>query len=164
MPNTKAKSRRKKMTGPTNRAEEAVADMGAQCLVKRSRLIGRTITGIYDDALRKVGVTAGQLNILAVIVRRGPISPGEVARYLHIERSTMSRNVERMKRNGWLAIRSGESARSQELRITESGRKIVVDAEPQWREAQNRTREILGADGTEAIYRLADAIQERSIG
>ena len=137
--------------------------MGAQCLVKRSRLIGRTITGIYDDALRNVGVTAGQLNILAVIVRRGPISPGEVARYLHIERSTMSRNVERMKRNGWLAIRPGKSARSQELQITESGRKIVVDAEPLWREAQSRAREILGAGGAEAIYRLADAIQERSV-
>ena len=112
------------MTRPTNKAEEAVADMGAQCLVKRSRLIGRAITGIYDDALRNVGVTAGQLNILAVVVGRGPISPGEVARYLHIERSTMSRNVDRMKRNGWLTVRPGESARSQELRITLSSRGI----------------------------------------
>ncbi len=162
MPNPQAKSRLTKMTKPTNRAEEAVADMGEQCLVKRSRLIGRTITGIYDDALRKVGVTAGQLNILAVVVRRGPISPGEVARYLHIERSTMSRNLERMKRNGWLTVCPGESARSQELRITESGRSIVLEAVPLWREAQSRTREILGAGGTEAIYRLADAIEERS--
>ena len=152
------------MTKRTNQAEEAVADMGAQCLVKRSRLIGRSITAIYDDALREVGVTAGQLNILAVVVRRGPISPGEVARSLQIERSTMSRNVERMKRNGWLAIRPGESARSQELRITESGRKIVMDAAPLWRDAQRRTREILGTGGTEAIHRLADALQERSGG
>ncbi len=133
--------------------------MATECLAMRSRLIGRTVTGIYDDALRPVGVTAGQLNILAVVVRRGPVSPGEVARRLNIEKSTMSRNVERMKRNGWLAIRPGESARSQELRITKSGRKILVQAEPLWREAQRRTREILGAAGTEAIHQLADAIR-----
>ena len=76
----------------------------------------------------------------------------------------MSRNVERMKRNGWLAIRPGKSARAQELRITDPGRKIVVDAEPLWREAQSRAREIPGAGGAEAVYRLADAIQERSVG
>ena len=128
----------------------------------RSRLIGRTVTGIYDDALRPVGVTAGQLNILAVVVRRSPVSPGEVARRLNIEKSTMSRNVERMKRNGWLAIRPGASARSQELRVTELGRRILVEAEPLWREAQRRTREILGTGGTEGIHRLADTIRNRS--
>ena len=76
----------------------------------------------------------------------------------------MSRNVERMKRNGWLAIRSGESARSQELRITKSGRRILEEAEPLWREAQGRAREILGAGGAEAVHRLAGAIQERGDG
>ena len=152
------------MTDPTRRAEEAAADMAAECLAMRSRLIGRTVTGIYDDALRPVGVTAGQLNLLAVVVRRGPISPGEVARLLNIEKSTMSRNVERMKRNGWLAVHPGDSARSQGLRITESGRKILVDAEPRWREAQDSARAILGAGGAEAIYRLAAGIRKRSGG
>ncbi len=150
------------MTGTTRRAEDAAAEMAGECLAMRSRLIGRTVTGIYDDALRPVGVTAGQLNILAVVVRRGPVSPGEVARTLNIERSTMSRNVERMKRNGWLAVRPGESASSQELRVTKAGRRIIEQAEPLWREAQGRARDILGASGAEAIHQLADAIQERS--
>ncbi len=128
----------------------------------RSRLIGRTVTGIYDDALRPVGVTVGQLNILAVVVRRGPVSPGEVARTLNIERSTMSRNVERMKRNGWLAVRPGESASSQELRVTKAGRRIIEEAAPLWREAQGRARDILGAPGADAIHQVADVIRKRS--
>ncbi len=152
------------MTETTRRAEDAAADMAGECLAMRSRLIGRTVTGIYDDALRPVGVTAGQLNILAAVVRRDPISPGEVARRLNIEKSTMSRTVERMKRNGWLAIRAGESARSQELRITASGRRILEEAEPLWREAQRRAREILGAGGADAVHQLADAIRERNAG
>ncbi len=150
------------MTRQTDRAEKAVADMATDCLATRGRLIGRTVTGIYDDALRPVGVTAAQLNILAVVSGHDLISPGEVARRLQIERSTMSRNVERMERNGWLAVHPGDSARSQGLRITESGRKILVEAEPLWRGAQDRAREILGAGGAEAIFRLAAGIRKRS--
>ncbi len=152
------------MADPPRPAEEAAADMAAECLAMRSRLIGRTVTAIYDDALRPVGVTVGQLNLLAIVVRRGPISPGQVARRLNIEKSTMSRNVERMKRNGWLAIRPGESGRSQELRISKSGRRILEEAEPLWREAQRRAREVLGAGGAKAIHRLAGAIREGSAG
>ena len=136
--------------------------MAADCLAMRSRLIGRTVTGIYDDALRPAGVTAGQLNVLAVVVRRGPVSPGQVARMLNIERSTMSRNVERMKRNGWLTVRPGELASSQELRITKAGRRIIEEAAPLWRKAQGRAREILGASGAKAIHKVADAIREPS--
>ena len=145
----------------TNKAEKVAADLATECLAMRSRLIGRTITSIYDDALRPIGVTAGQLNILAVVLRRGPISPGDVARLLNIEKSTMSRNVGRMKRNGWLAIGTGESARIQELRITKSGREILEQAGPLWREAQRHAREIVGPGGIEAIHRLADAIREQ---
>lgn len=145
-----------------NRAEQTAAAMGGECLAMRSRLIGRTITAIYDDALRPVGVTAGQLNVLAVIIRRGPVSPGEVASYLNIEKSTMSRNVDRMKRNGWVWVRTGESARSKELEITDSGRRIFAEAEPLWRDAQDRAREVLGSGGAEAVHQIADSIRKLS--
>ncbi len=152
------------MSHMTRGSEDAAAEMAAECLAMRSRLIGRTITGIYDSALRPAGVTAGQLSILAALVRHGPISPGEVARRLNIEKSTMSRNVRRMERNGWLAIRPGESGPSQELRITNSGRRILEEARPLWHEAQRRAREVLGAGGTQAIHQLADAVSKASGG
>ena len=150
------------MTKTTNNAQIVAADLAGECLAARSRLIGRTITSIYDDALRPVGVTAGQLNILAVVMLHGPISPGEAARLLNIEKSTMSRNVALMKRNGWLAIGAGESARFQELRTTAEGKRILTKAEPLWQAAQNRAREIVGPDGIEAIHQLASSIREQS--
>ena len=74
----------------------------------------------------------------------------------------MSRNVERMKWNGWLAIRAGKLASSHELRITKAGRRIIEQAEPLWRKAQGRARDVLGAAGVEAIHQVADAIRGRS--
>ena len=74
--------------------------IAADCLSVRVRLLSRTITAIYDDALRPLGLTAGQLNVLVVIAKRGPISPGEIARRLNMEKSTVSRNLARMRDNG----------------------------------------------------------------
>ena len=152
------------MAKGTSKAEKVAAELASECLAMRSRLIGRTIKSIYDDALRPVGVTAGQLNILAVVLRVAPVSPGDAARLLNIEKSTMSRNVALMKRNGWLAIDAGQSARIQELRITRAGREILKKAEPHWRTAQSRANEMIGPGGTEAIHQLADAIREQRIG
>jgi DNA-binding MarR family transcriptional regulator len=152
------------MTARTRKVKKVATDLAGECLAMRSRLISRTITGIYDEALRPVGVTVGQLSILAVVVRHDPLSPGEVAGLLSIEKSTMSRNVARMKRNGWLVIGTGESARIQELGITEAGRKILEEAAPHWRAAQRRVGDMVGLDGIEAIHQLADVIREQSTG
>ncbi len=74
-------------TQHVGRAADLIA---GDCLAVRVRMLNRTITAIYDDALRPLGLTAGQLNILVVIAMRGPISPGEVALPLNMEKSTVS--------------------------------------------------------------------------
>ena len=53
----------------TRLTADAANLIAGQCLAVRVRLLNRTITAIYDDALRPLGLTVGQLNIL-VVVRR----------------------------------------------------------------------------------------------
>ena len=149
------------MVASKSHAEQAAAEMADECLAMRARMIGRTITAIYDSALRETGATAGQVNILAVVLRKGPISPGDVAAFLNIEKSTMSRNADRMKQNGWLEGNLGASAREQELSITRAGRRLLERAAPKWREAQKRASDALGRVGVRAIHEAADAIRER---
>ncbi len=57
------------MARETNQpGEPTAADLiAANCLAVRVRLLSRTITGIYDEALRPLGVTVGQLNILVTV-------------------------------------------------------------------------------------------------
>ncbi len=129
--------------------------MGAECLGMRSRLIGRAISGMYDDVLRPLGVTSAQLSALAVIALRGPISLGELGQVLQIEKSTMSRNVHRLKKNGWVDVAAGETGRSRSLEISDEGRQLLTDSEPSWIDAQQQAEALLGAEGPKAIDRLA---------
>ena len=73
-----------------------------------ARPIGCGVVGVGSAACRWRGrcggVTVGQLNILVVVARMGPVAPRDVARRLNMEKSTVSRNVMRMRDNGWLSV------------------------------------------------------------
>jgi DNA-binding MarR family transcriptional regulator len=124
-------------------------------------MLNRTITAIYDDALRPLGLTSGQLNILVFIARRGPVVPGEVARRLNMEKSTVSRNIERMRKNGWLIVRTADEGRGQNLVLARQGKALLERSLPAWDEAQGRAREVLGRQGVESIRRIGNAMLGR---
>ena len=83
-----------------------VDTIASECLAVRIRLLNRSVTNIFDHALRPLGVKVSQLNVLTVVAKRGPISPRDVAKQLNMEKSTLSRNVDRMRAHGWLPRRS----------------------------------------------------------
>ena len=76
--------------------------MARECIAVRVRLINRVISALYDEALRPFGLRISQANILAAVAHMGEARPAEVSRILRIEKSTLSRDVELMRRNGWV--------------------------------------------------------------
>ncbi len=148
----------KRNSPAVDRAAETIA---GECLAARVRMLNRTITAIYDDALRPLGLTTGQLNILVVVTKRGPLSPGEVARRLNMEKSTVSRNVERMRANGWLTVSATDSGHKQQLTLTRQGKRLLENSVPAWDEAQTRTRALLGRRGSDSIRSLGNAVWSR---
>ncbi len=150
------------MATKSTRSVDRAADLIAgQCLAVRVRMLSRTITAIYDDALRPLGLTVGQLNILVVIAKRGPIAPGGVARRLNMEKSTVSRNIERMRTHGWLTVSAGESGSKQQLALTRQGKALLEKSVPAWEEAQTQARAVLGQRGAESIHRVGNAVWSR---
>ncbi len=143
----------------TRLADEAANLIAGECLAVRIRLLNRTITAIYDDALRPFGLTVGQLNILVVVAKLGPLSQGDVARRLNMEKSTVSRNIDRMRRNGWLSVTP--TGRTQELSLTGKGRTLLGKAATPWGEAQTRAKAVLGREGAESIHSVANAVWSR---
>lgn len=111
--------------------------------VAKARLVGRVVTNIYDDAFRPFGVKVSQLNILVVTQHLGVARPDAICELLHLDTSTLSRNVERMRANGWLEI-VPEPGRSQPFQLTNAGRELIRQAEPAWHAAQEKAWQVLG--------------------
>ncbi len=137
---------------------ETVNTIASECLAVRIRLLNRTVTNIFDEALRPLKLKVSQLNVLMVVAKLGPISPGAVARRLNMEKSTVSRNVDRMRNHGWLKVSEGDSGRKQILELGPAGRKLIEKSLPLWKKAQAQTEALLGRQGARSIHRAANTV------
>jgi DNA-binding MarR family transcriptional regulator len=129
--------------------------MAHECIAVRVRLINRVITALYDEALRPFGLRISQANILAAIATVGAVRPAQVSRILQIEKSTLSRDVELMKRNGWVQSDPPAGGRNQTVQLTPAGAKLLGKIRPSWEQAQADARQLLGQGGEVALFQIA---------
>ena len=118
--------------------------VASECVAVRLRMLNRVITNIYDDALRSLDLKVSQMNILVAAAKMGTARPIDVCEHLHLDVSTLSRNIERMKARGWLEVVPDEDGRAQPFRLTPQGRKLLETAVPAWSEAQQQVKKVLG--------------------
>ena len=95
---------------------------------------------------------------MVAAAKLGIARPLEVCEYLHLDVSTLSRNVERMKARGWLEVIPDEDGRSQPFELTPQGRKLLEKAVPAWSEAQSRVKKVLGEEFVEQLNRAVKGV------
>jgi DNA-binding MarR family transcriptional regulator len=137
------------------------AEVVGDCIATRMRMADRVITKVYDDALRPLGLKVTQMSMLVVAEHRGLIRQSQVGAELRLDDSTLSRNLERMRANGWLEEVAGDDARVHSYRLTEAGRALLDKAIPAWRGAQAEARRLLGDAGVQALQQF---VKEQGFG
>lgn len=133
-------------------------EIGRECLAVRVRLLNRTITRLYDTALRPHGITVAQLNLLSSIANMQPVASGRLADVLSMEISTLSRNARLMETDGWITIARAARGNGRVLSLTEAGGEKLLELQPAWRTAQREARELLGPGTASSITKLVDAM------
>lgn len=128
-----------------------------ECIATRMRMANRIVTKLYDDALRPFGLRVSQLTMLAIAESQGELRQSDVSAQLHLDDSTLSRNLERMREKGWLETIPTEDARVCLYRLSEQGRSLLKSAIPAWNAAQERSRELLGDTMIASLQALASA-------
>src|SRR5438874_4749336 len=137
--------------------------IASECVGVRLRMLNRVITNVYDEALRSLDLKVSQMNILVAAAKMGTARPVDVCEHLHLDVSTLSRNVERMKARGWLEVVPDEDGRSQPFRLTPQGRKLLEKAIPAWSEAQQQVKRLLGDEFVHQLNRAMKRIGEAAV-
>src|SRR6202021_2734822 len=110
---------------------EQAKRVGPECLGFRARLLSRVITAAYDDALAEVGLKVSQFSVLNAVASREGTRPPELAKFLAMDESTLSRNVARMCARGWLRLEHGEDdRRSHQIKLTDRGKALSKKTSP----------------------------------
>jgi DNA-binding MarR family transcriptional regulator len=147
-----------------DKATSSIDTIAKTCLAVRLRSLNRVVTNFYDDALRPLGLKVSQLNILVVAAKLGLARPAQVCDILQLDTSTLSRNVERMKANGWLEIVPEEDARAQPFRLTTQGKRLIEKAVPAWEVAQRQAAELLGDQGVALLDKATKKLRQPKTG
>ena len=119
-------------------------DMVDDCACHKVRMAARAVTRAYDDALRPAGLRATQLAVLVAVGKDGAISITALARVMGMDRSTLTRNLGPLEKEGLVAVGLEGWHRSRTLEITQKGRSRMRAAMPLWEGAQKSLKDKLG--------------------
>jgi DNA-binding MarR family transcriptional regulator len=98
-----------------------------------------------------------QMNIMVILNGLGPSRAADICKYLQMDPSTISRNLDRMRENEWLIVKSGEG-KSQIVTISANGYKKLEEVDPDWQIAQQKAEAILGESALESIMEVGNDI------
>lgn len=126
------------------------------CTNIKLRQLMRRVAQHYDAEVGKTGLKGTQYSLLSYVYKLGPLRPGDLAREMKIDASTLTRNLKPLVAAGWLAQGAGADGRSRMVSITEAGREKRQEAQRRWRVAQEAINQILGNERVVALHALID--------
>ena len=126
------------------------------CTNLKLRQLGRMVTRHYDHYMSEVGLKNTQYALLSHVVKLGPIRPGDLAKRMQMDASTLTRNLQPMAAQGWLRVGAGENARSRLVEATAAGHAIRAEGPRAWKAAQLALNERLGMECVLALHDLLD--------
>jgi DNA-binding MarR family transcriptional regulator len=108
-----------------------------QCACSAARRKSRELTRFYERSMRGSGLRASQFSLLATLIQTGPMAATRLADFLGLERTTLTRNLRPLLRDGHVTIENAEDRRIHKVAVTPKGVEAASAAFPFWRKAQD---------------------------
>ena len=106
------------------------------CKCFRLRQASRIVTQFYDKKLKTCGIKITQLNILSSLASGKSLSMTELSENLFIDRTTLTRSLEILNRQGLIEKVKSQDARQRKVKLTNIGFETLDKAIPLWLEAE----------------------------
>ena len=114
------------------------------CACFNLRKTARLVAQVYDQQLRPLGLNNTKFTTLATTIMNAPISITDLADLLSTDRTTLTRNIKLLEKDDLLAIEPGDDSRSRNVVATAQGKKLIKQALPEWKIAQEKVLEQFG--------------------
>jgi DNA-binding MarR family transcriptional regulator len=115
-----------------------------ECTASRLRRAARAVGNAYDEAIASTGLRGTQFSVLVALSLVGEAPLARLADELGLDRTTMTRNLDPLEREGLVASVPGSDRRVRLVTLTAEGRRILNRALPLWERAQRQVVEGLG--------------------
>jgi len=126
------------------------------CSNFKLRQADRVVSRHYDRHLAEVGLKTSQYSLLGHIATLGPIKPAALAAAMALDASTLTRNLQPLVAQGWVAVGAGPDARTRSVQLTDAGRAKHTEAKRAWKKAQLAFNARLGEARVAELHALLD--------
>src|SRR6266540_6070861 len=142
---------------------------GGSCTCGELRKADRAITLLYDNAFKSSGLLSTQLGVLDTICNADSIKISDLAEKQGMDRTTLTRNLAVLERQGFIKISSGKDQRTRIVTTTQKGRNAVANAIPLWNDVQRTVKQQMGENSWRELMqnlshfvRVADQLNDRN--
>lgn len=132
------------------------------CFCLALQRAARAVARRYDLALKPIGMTSGQFSIMTVVSGPEPLPLTKAARLLGQDRTTLSRNIAPLERDGLIVTTIGDDERVRGLSLTQRGQQLLAAALPLWRSAQTESTRLAGQSAMRQMRPYLDSLSETS--
>lgn len=115
------------------------------CHCLSMRQASRQVTQLYDRHFAPTGLRVTQYSVLRVLGRTEPLAMQALADRMVMDRTTLSRALRPLERDGLVSMAPGRDARTRLLSLTPAGRSLLDDLTPTWARAQAEFEARFGA-------------------
>src|SRR5271156_3744277 len=92
------------------------------CSNAKLRQLTRRVSQHYDHEMGKIGLKTTQYSLLSQVLQRGPIRPGDLAKAMALDASTLTRNLKPLVAAGWGTGGAGAGDPRHLVLLTGAGR------------------------------------------
>lgn len=147
-----------------NRAEKSEILKLMACACGNLRAATRAVTQLYDEVFQPLGLRATQFSLLAAIDYMETVTITALAEFFEMDRTTMTRNLRPLEREGYLTIKEGQDRRTREVALTGKGQEAVAQGLPLWDTAHERVVRGLGQEKFDGFLHQLEEISALARG
>ena len=149
------------MAESVTQPDKALCEEAAStCVCFNLRKASRAVTKLFDEALQPTGLRSTQFVTLLSVHVHYPVGLPALAKELVIDRSTLTRNLAVLQKNGLIESRSLNGKRSRVFRLTDDGVQALTEGIPLWEKAQSRFVTQFGpAKWADTLAVLSEAVE-----
>ena len=128
------------------------------CMAMRFRRLGRLMSNRYNEHLKHHGIDISLVNILFAVAGNPGIHQAEIGKKLILERSTLSRDLQKLKKINLIDTAKVDGYKSLSLHLTKKGKAKVESMKEDWDDIQSQIEDKVGRAVIAGIRQLEQAL------
>jgi len=129
----------------------------SKCYCTTLSRAANAVNTYYDEAFEKFGITSKQYSLLMNLSRLGEANTVELADFVNLERTTLSRNLKVLFAKGW--IEDLAQGKVHRYALTQKGAAMIEQVKPVWETLQTNMELLFGTQEMQDLLKKLHGIQ-----